>query len=81
MEAAVSYLLMPKTYQFKAKDSEIKSYYIPCLGNILKDFTIDNRKKTGLKEAGKVFSVNYNATDTNDILNIHRFNGKKNDMK
>ena len=47
----------------------------------MKDFTIDNRKKTGLKEAGKVFSVNYNATDTNDILNIHRFNGKKNDMK
>ena len=28
-----------KTYQFKAKDSEIKDYTL-CLGNISKDFTI-----------------------------------------
>ena len=32
-----------KIYQFKAKDSEIKS--IHCLGNVSKDFTIDNMKK------------------------------------
>ena len=38
-----------KIYQFKAKDSEIKDYAL-CLGNILKDFTINNmKKKTGLK--------------------------------
>ena len=30
-----------KMYQFKAKDSEIKSYP-SCLSNISKDFTIDN---------------------------------------
>ena len=29
-------------------DSEIKTYPL-CLGNILKYFTIDNMKKTGLK--------------------------------
>ena len=34
-------------YQFKAKYSKIKSYSL-CLGNILKDFTIDNMRKTGL---------------------------------
>ena len=33
-----------KIYQFKAKNSEIKNY-AQCLGNILKDFTIDNIKK------------------------------------
>ena len=38
-----------KIYQFKAKYSEIKKYPL-CLGNISKDFTIDNMKKTGLKE-------------------------------
>ena len=32
-----------KIYQFKAKDSEIKDYVL-CLGNILKDFTINNMK-------------------------------------
>ena len=33
-----------KMYQFKAKDSEIK-YYTLCLGNISKDFTINNMNK------------------------------------
>ena len=33
-----------KMYQFKAKDSEIKDYAL-CLGNISKDFTINNMKK------------------------------------
>ena len=36
-----------KVYQFKVKDSEIKDY-VPCLGNISKDFTINNKAKTGL---------------------------------
>ena len=33
-----------KISQFKAKDSEIKDYTL-CLGNISKDFTINNMKK------------------------------------
>ena len=50
MKATVSYLLMlQRIYQFKAKDSEIKDYAL-CLGNISKDFAINNmKKKTGLK--------------------------------
>ena len=62
-----------KMYQFKAKHSEIKPNR-SCLGNILKDFTIDNLKKnkTGLKGTVKVFSVNSNAIDTSNILDIHR---------
>ena len=34
-------------YQFKAKDSEIKPYPL-CLGNISKDFTVDDLENTGL---------------------------------
>ena len=30
-------------------------------------------KKTGLKGIVKVFSVDYNAIDTSDILDIHRY--------
>ena len=40
-----SYLFVngEKIYQFDAKDSEIKPYGL-CLGNILKDFTVDSMK-------------------------------------
>ena len=45
MEAAVSYLLMLQKYiNSKQKNSEIKDYAL-CLGNVSKDFTIDNMKK------------------------------------
>ena len=37
-----------KLYQFKVKDSEIKDHAL-CLGNISKDFTINNTKKIGIK--------------------------------
>ena len=45
-----SFLLVnaTKMYQFKAKESEINDYAL-CLGNISKDFIINNMKKTGLK--------------------------------
>ena len=41
-----SFLLVniTKIYQFKAKDSEIEEYAL-CLGNVSKDFTINNMKK------------------------------------
>ena len=61
-----------KIYQFKAKDSEIKLYPL-CLGNISKDFTLDELKKTGLKGIIKVFSVDHDTINTSDILDIHRF--------
>ena len=59
-------------YQFKAKDSEIKDYTL-CLGNISKDFTIDNMKKNRIKRRCKIFSVVFNPIDTNDILDTHKY--------
>ena len=55
-----------KIYQFKAKSSEIKDYAL-CLGNISKDFTINNMKKAGLKGVVKLFSVDFNPINNNDI--------------
>ena len=43
-----------KIYQFKAKDSEIKDYAL-CLGNISKDFTINNMTKIALKGVANFF--------------------------
>ena len=59
-------------YKFKVNGSEIK-YYALCLVNILKDFTINNLKKIGLKESAKFFSADFNPIDTNHILDIHRY--------
>ena len=59
-------------YQFKVKDTEIKDYAL-CLGNVSKDFTINNMKKTGLKGIEKSFPVDFNPVDNNDILDIHKY--------
>ena len=70
------YVTDAKIYQLKTKDSEIKDYE-QCLGNISKDFTINNMKKTGLKEIVNCFSADFNLIDTNNILNIHKCLMKK----
>ena len=44
MKTTIFFVNATKIYQFKAKDSEIKDY-APCLGNVSKDFTINNMKK------------------------------------
>ena len=66
-------------YKFKAKDSQIVPSSL-CLGNISKDWSIDNMKKTGLTGYVYDFSVDYNAIDVDDIKNIHKYLMKKNDI-
>ena len=67
-----------KIRQFKASNSEIKDYAL-CLSNISKDFAIYNmkkktkKKKTGLKGVVKFLLVDFNPSDTNDILDIHKY--------
>ena len=55
MEAIVFFCAI-KLYQLKARYSEMKPYIL-CLGNISKDFTIDNVKKTGLKTVSIFFCL------------------------
>ena len=78
---ANSYLFVNDTeiYKFKAKDSEIVATPL-CLGNISKDWSVDNMKDTGLNGYVYDFSVDYNATDVDDIKNIHKYLMKKNNM-
>ena len=60
-------------HQLKAKDSEIKPYLL-CLGNIAKDFKIDNMKKPGWKGYVMFVFVDYILDiDTDDILYIHKY--------
>ena len=73
-----SYLFVNGTeiIKFKAKDSEIIPYSL-CLGNISKDWTNGNMKKTGFNGYIYDFSTNYNAIATSDILDIHKYLMKK----
>ena len=79
--AVNSYLFINGTeiVKFKAKDSGITPYEL-CLGNISKDWTIDNMKITGLKGCVYNFSVDYDAIVVFDILDIHKYLMKKNEI-
>ena len=76
---ANSYLFLNGTEIIKFKAKESVAYPL-CLGNILKDFSLD-KKKTGLKAYVYDFSVDYNATAVADILDIHKYLMKKDDIK
>ena len=65
-------------YKFKAKNSEV----VPSplrLGNISKDWSIDNLKKTGLTGDAYDFSIDYNCISVDEIKDIHMYIIKRND--
>ena len=76
-----SYLFVKCTeiIKFKAKYSAIVASPL-CLGNISKDWSTDNMKKTGLTGYVYDFSADYNAIAIDDIKDIHKYLMKKNDI-
>ena len=58
--------------KFTAKDSMVVPYNL-CLGNISKDFSASNMKKTGFNAYISDFSVDYNSTDANHIKDGHKY--------
>ena len=77
-----SYLIVNGTeiIKFKAKDSEIVANPL-CLGNISEDFSVANmKKKTGLHGSVFDFSVDYRVITVDDILDIHKYRIKKNNI-
>ena len=78
---ADSYLFVngEEIHKFKAKDSEIAATSL-CLGNISKDWSVDNMKKTGLNGYVYDFIIDYDAVVVDDILDIHNYLMKKNDI-
>ena len=78
---ANSYLFVNGTeiYKFQAKESEIIATPL-CLGNISKDWSTNNIKKTGFHGYVYDFSIDYNATDVGDIKNINKYLMKRNDI-
>ena len=78
---AKSYLFVNDTeiIKFKAKDAEITTFPL-CLGNISKDWSEDTMKKTGLKGNVYDFSVYYDSIAVSDMLDIHKYLMKKNEI-
>ena len=58
--------------KFKAKDSKIVASTLR-LGNISKDWSTDNMKKTGLTGYIYDFSADYNAVTVDDIKDVHMY--------
>ena len=79
---ANSYLFVKGTeiYKFKAKDSKIVAVPL-CLGNISKDSSVDSmKKKTRFNGYVYDFIVNFDATDFDDIVDLHKYLMKINDL-
>ena len=84
MEQLATYLLMVKKLWSLKQDSEIAASPI-CLGNISKDWSADNMKKTGLNGYVYEFSVDYGDISKSDITEampiIHKYLMLKYDIK
>ena len=65
--------------KFKANDSEIVATLL-CLGNISKDWSVDNMKRTGFNGYVYDFSEDYDAIAVDYILDIHKYLMKKYNM-
>ena len=76
---ANSYLFVNDTEINKFKDSEIVAMPL-CLGNISKDFSVDDIKKTELNGYVYDFNFDYDAIAIDDLLDIHKYLMKKNNM-
>ena len=76
-----SYLFVNGTeiIKFKLKDPEIHPHPL-CLGNISRDWSVENMKKLGLNGYVFDFSVDYDAIAVEDFLDIRKYLMKKNNM-
>ena len=71
MEQIVIYLLVVHKFTISNLQNPL------CLGNISWDWSTDNMKKTGFNRYIYDFSVDYDATDVDDIKDIHKYLMKK----
>ena len=65
--------------KFKAKNSELITYPI-CLGGLSKDYYKNSRKDTGLYGNVYYLSISYRAITNDEILHIHKYLMKKNNI-
>ena len=79
MANSYSFVNGTEIYKFKGKDSEIVARPL-CLGNISKDWLVDNMKRTGFTGYVYNFSADYNDIAVDNIKNIYKYLMEKNDI-
>ena len=77
MEQIVICLLMVQKFINSKQKILILYQSSLCLGNISKDWSIDNIKKTGFTGYVYDFSVDYDPIAVDDIKDIHKYLMKK----
>ena len=75
-----SYLFVNGVEIYRFKDSEINAAPL-FFGNVPKDFSADDIKKTRLHGYVYDFSIDYDSIGVDDILDIHEYLTVKNNMK
>ena len=66
-------------YKFKAEDSKIVASSL-CLGNISKDLSVDNMKRSGFTSYVYDFIVGYDDIGIDDIKNSHNYLMEEKDL-
>ena len=79
-QIVISLLMLKKFINSKQKILAKDCSKLRCLGHISKDWTVDNMEKPGLNGYVYDFSVDYDAIAVDDILDIHNYLIKKNDI-
>ena len=74
-----TYLFVNGIKIYKLGNSEIVATPL-CLGNTSKDWTVDNIKKIGLNGYVHDFSADFDAIAVDDVLDIHTYLMKKNNL-
>ena len=72
MKVLVIYLLMIQKL-INLNEKTLTLMQLLCLGNISKDFSVDNIKKAGLYGFVNDFSVYHDIIITDDVLSIHNY--------
>ena len=70
-----------KIFKFKADNKNVNFATQFCLGSISTGFGTTESREVSLKGNVYDFSIDYNAVDKSDILNIHKYLFVKNNIK
>ena len=78
-QIVVYFLMVQKFINLRQKILRLLQLHY-CLGNISKDWSVNNMKDTGLNGYVDDVSVDYDSTDVDNIKDIHKYLMKKNNI-
>ena len=68
-------------FKFKSDNKNVNFLTQFCLGSISNGFSVTDSREVSLNGNAYDFSVDYNSINKSDIVNIHRYLMRKNNIK